>query len=171
MTHRLLALGLTLAAGAAGQDLGAVKLQFHGLVAQGGLLSSHNNYLTAKTSAGSTPWTEAATNLSATMSDSFHVGLQLHTYTLGDLGRLQLDVDWAYGDYQVREWIGFRAGKVKTPLGLFNDTQDIDSLHLWALLPQGIYPADNRSWMLAHTGGDLYGRIELPAAFGSLSYQ
>jgi hypothetical protein len=90
---------------------------------------------------------------------------------LGELGQLKLDVDWAYGDYLLREWIGIRAGKVKTPLGLFNDTQDIDNLHLWSLLPQGIYPADNRSWTLAHTGGDVYGRVGLPYGWGSVSYQ
>ena len=154
-----------------GQDLGGIKLQFHGVVAQGGLLSSHNNYLTAKTSEGSTQWTEAAVNLSASVTDNFRAGIQVHTYRLGELGQLKLDVDWAYGDYLLREWIGFRAGKVKTPLGLFNDTQDIDNLHLWSLLPQGIYPADNRSWTLAHTGGDVYGRAGLPSGLGSISYQ
>ena len=171
MQHRGLGLMLMLAAGAAGQDLGSVKLQFHGFVSQGGLLSSHNNYLTAKTSDGSGQWTEAAVNLSAEISDDLRIGAQVHTYRLGELGQLKLDLDWAYGDYQLREWIGFRAGKVKTPLGLFNDTQDIDNLHLWALLPQSVYPADNRSWTLAHTGGDLYGRVGLPVGLGNLSYQ
>ena len=171
MRHCWVALMLVLAAGARGQDLGSVQLQFHGFVSQGGLLSSHNNYLTAETSGGSTQWTEAAVNLSASLSDDFRIGAQVHTYRLGELGQLKLDLDWAYGDYRLREWLGFRAGKVKTPLGLFNDTQDIDNLHLWALLPQGIYPADNRSWTLAHTGGDLYGHVELPGGCGSLSYQ
>ena len=171
MKHRYWAVLLAIPASLCGQDLGAVKLQFHGVVAQGGLLSSHNNYLSAKTSQGSTQWTEAAVNLSASIFDNLRVGAQVHTYRLGELGQLKLDVDWAYGDYQLREWIGLRAGKVKTPLGLFNDTQDIDNLHLWSLLPQGIYPADNRSWTLAHTGGDLYGRVAVPAGFGSVSYQ
>jgi len=171
MKHSWLVLWLALPASVWGQDPGDIKLQFHGLVAQGGLLSSHNNYLTANTSDGSTQWTEAAVNAIAAISDNFRVGLQVHTYRLGELGQMKLEVDWAYGDYRFREWLGLRAGKVKTPLGLFNDTQDIDSLHLWALLPQSVYPADNRSWTLAHTGGDLYGRVGLPARLGSLSYQ
>lgn len=171
MRHPWLALMLALPAGLCGQDLGAVKLQFHGFVSQGGLLSSHNNYLTAKTSGGSTQWTEAAVNLSASISDDLRIGAQVHTYRLGELGQLKLDLDWAYGDYRLREWLGFRVGKVKTPLGLFNDTQDIDNLHLWALLPQGIYPADNRSWTLSHTGGDVYGRVGIADSLGELSYQ
>ncbi|MBZ5577044.1 MAG: OprO/OprP family phosphate-selective porin [Acidobacteriia bacterium] len=156
---------------ALGLDVGDLDLQIHGTVAQGGLLSSHNNYLTAKTSDGSTQWTEAALNAATSVSDNLRIGLQLHTYRLGELGKLKLDVDWAYGDYRIREWFGIRAGKVKTPLGLCNDTQDIDTLHLWALLPQGVYPADNRSWTLAHTGGDVYSKVRLPGRLGKLSYQ
>jgi hypothetical protein len=35
--------------------------------------------------------------------------------------------------------------EVKTPMGLFNDVQDIDSVYPWALLPQSIYPPGERS--------------------------
>ena len=41
--------------------------------------------------------------------------------------------------------MGFREGRVKTSLGLYNDTQDQEFLHTWALLPQSLYPADLRS--------------------------
>jgi len=51
--------------------------------------------------------------------------------------------------------MGFRAGKVKTALGLYNDTQDAESLHTWALLPQALYPTDLRTSLIAHTGGDV----------------
>jgi len=165
-----LALSFLCSACAFGLDLGD-DLQVHGTVAQGGLLSSHNNYLTAQTSQGSTQWTEAALNASASFSDRFHIGVQVHTYRLGELGKFKPELDWAYADYRIAEALGVRAGKVKTPLGLFNDTQDVDTLYLWALLPQGVYPADNRSWTLAHTGGDVYGTVALPPILGRLSYQ
>jgi hypothetical protein len=97
--------------------------------------------------------------------------VQLHTYRLGELGNFKVEIDWAYGEYRFADWIGVRAGKVKTRLGLFNDIQDIDALYLWSLLPQGVYPADNRSWTLAHTGGDLLGSVKLPSGLGRMSYQ
>src|SRR5436189_1029365 len=37
---------------------------------------------------------------------------------------------------------GARAGKVKTTLGLYTDTQDMEFLHTWAILPQSLYPLD-----------------------------
>jgi hypothetical protein len=66
--------------------------------------------------------------------------------------------------------LGFRAGKVKTIVGLFNDSQDIDAIFLWALLPQSCYPIDNEGFYLSHTGGDLYGYLPLGNHHGSLRY-
>lgn len=160
-----------LSASAFAADLPDLGVQVHGTLAQGGLLGSHNDFLTAPTSRGTLQWTDAAVNAAKDFTDRFHAGVQLHTYRLGDLGKFKVEVDWAYGEYRFSDWLGVRAGKVKTRLGLFNDTQDIDALHLWSLLPQGVYPADNRSWTLAHTGGDLFGTVKLPSGFGRVSYQ
>ncbi len=44
------------------QDLD--NLQIHGFATQGFLYSSHNNYLTMKSSSGSLHWTEGALSLS-----------------------------------------------------------------------------------------------------------
>ena len=63
-----------------------------------------------------------------------------------------------------------RAGKVKTTLGLYTDTQDLDFLRVFALLPQSIYPADLRDATIAHAGGDVYGNISLRHRLGDLSY-
>lgn len=157
--------------GASAADLGELNVQVHGTLAQGGLLSSHNDFLTAPTSHGTLQWTDAALNAAKDFTDRFRAGVQLHSYRLGEFGKFKVEIDWAYGEYRLTEWAGIRAGKVKTRLGLFNDTQDIDALHLWSLLPQGVYPADNRSWMLAHTGGDVFGTVKLPSALGRVSYQ
>lgn len=166
----LMLLGL-IPVGAFGADFGDLNVQVHGTLAQGALLSSYNNFLTAPTSQGTLQWTDAALNAGRDFTDRFRAGVQLHTYRLGELGRFKIQLDWAYGEYRFAEWLGIRAGKVKTRLGLFNDTQDIDALHLWSLLPQGVYPADNRSWTLAHTGGDVFGTFRLPRALGRVSYQ
>ena len=170
MPFCLMLLGLIPAA-AFGGDFGDLNVQVHGTLAQGALLSSYNNFLTAPTSHGTLQWTDAALNAGRDFTDRFRAGVQLHTYRLGELGRFKIELDWAYGEYRFAEWLGIRAGKAKTRLGLFNDTQDIDALHLWSLLPQGVYPADNRSWTLAHTGGDAFGTFRLPRALGRVSYQ
>src|ERR1700680_4247009 len=65
----------------------------------------------------------------------------------------------------------FRAGKVTTPLGLFNDSQDVDAIFLWILLPQSSYPVDNKSFYLSHLGGEVYGNLALGARAGNLRYR
>ena len=142
----------------------------HGFVSQGFLFSSSNNYLSMKSSDGSLQWTDGAVTISDSLGDNLHVGIQLRMYQLGEFGGSNLQVDWASGDYRVNDHFGIRAGKVKTVWGLFNDSQDIDAVFLWILLPQGSYPIDHKSFYLAHVGGDVYGALFLGKRAGTLHY-
>jgi hypothetical protein len=144
-------------------------VQVHGFASQGYAYSNQNNFLTMYTSHGSPAFTEGALNLSMPISDKFRIGGQGYSRKIGSLDDFRPSLDWAYGDYKFAGWLGVRAGKVKTAMGLYNDTQDMEFLHTWALLPQSIYPTDLRTTFIAHTGGDLYGRIPLKKA-GKLDY-
>ena len=157
------------AVGTAAQDLG--DIQIHGFVTQGFLFSSNNNYLTMQSSQGSLQWTESAISVSDPLTDNLRVGMQLHMYQMGQIGGPNVVVDWASGDYKVNDQLGFRAGKVKVPAGLFNDSQDVDSLFLWVLLPQSMYGDDNRDFDLALEGGELYGGFNLGKRGGRLQYR
>jgi len=149
--------------------LGSIPVQVHGFAQQGFMDSNQNNYLTMPTSQGSFAMTDAGINMSAQITDKFRVGAQVYDRNIGALGGYHPQLDWAYGDYKFKDWFGIRAGKVKTVLGLYNDTQDMEFIQTFALLPQGIYPLDLRSSTIAHIGGDVYGEISLRKA-GSLSY-
>lgn len=144
------------------------QIQLHGFLSEGFAVSSNNNYLTMKTRHGNF-FTEGGLNVSSQVTDMLRVGVQVYDRHIGRLGEGKVYLDWAFADYRLKDWLGFRTGKVKTPLGLFNDTQDQEFLHTWALLPQSNYPADLRSVNIAHTGGDIYGNISLHHG-GSLSY-
>ena len=145
------------------------KVQVHGWFSQGFAYSDENNYLTMNTSSGSGAFTDAGLSMSSTVTDRLRIGAQGYVRKIGQLGQDHPDLDWAYGDYRFASWFGVRAGKVKTALGLYNDTQDAEFLHTWAILPQSTYPLDLRSATLAHTGVDLYGRISL-GQIGELNY-
>ena len=80
-------------------------------------------------------------------------------------------MDWAAADYKANDKIGVRFGKVKTPGGLLNETQDIDPSYMWSLLPQGIYPILSRNSNLAHYGGVAYGTLKLGPNLGKLEYR
>ncbi len=151
------------------QDLS--NIQIHGFATQGILYSSNNNFLGANTSAGSLQWTDGAVSVSDSVSDKLRVGIQLHMSQLGEFGGPSIQVDWASGDYKLNDYAGFRAGKIKTPLGLFNDSQDVDAVHVWALLPQGMYPIANRSFYLSILGGEYYGAAKLGNKGGTLVYR
>jgi hypothetical protein len=150
------------------QDLAGIVV--HGFVSQGFMFSSNNNYLSMKSSDGSPQWTDGAVNISDSLADNLRVGIQLHMYQLGEFGGSNVQVDWASGDYRVNDHFGIRAGKVKTVWGLFNDSQDIDAVFLWILLPQGSYSIDHKSFYLAHIGGDVYGDFPLGKRGGTFHY-
>ncbi len=149
--------------------LGEKEVQVHGSIQQGFVFSSGNNFLTMNTRDGSGAMTDGAFNVGSQLTQKLRVGAQVYSRNIGDLGNGQLQIDWAFADYKVNSAFGVRAGKVKTALGLYNDTQDMEFLHTWALLPQGVYPLDLRSVTIAHVGADAYGRLLLNKA-GSLQY-
>ena len=145
-------------------------IDIHGFISQGYMKSTDNNYLTLNSNDGSVEWHEAAINFSKQFTEDLRGGLQLYMRNIGDMGNYNVELDWAYGDYNWRDWLGLRIGKVKTPLGLYSDVQDLEFLNTWILLPQSVYPVGQRSLQLAHIGADLYGEIPL-STFGSLAYQ
>ena len=144
-------------------------VQVHSFASQGLAYSNDNNYLTMKTSHGSLALTDFGFNVSTQLTDRFRVGAQLYDRNVGALGNFRPEVDWAMGDYRLKDWFGIRAGKVKTVVGLYNDTQDMEFLHTWALMPQSVYPVDVRGDSIAHLGADLYGNVPIKR-LGSLSY-
>jgi hypothetical protein len=145
-------------------------VQVHGFVSQGFVYTNDNNWLTMNTSQGSGAMTDFAVNLSTHVTDRLQIGAQGYDRNLGQLGQYHPSLDWAFADYRFKSWFGVRGGKVKTTLGLYNDTQDFDFLRPFALLPQSVYPTDLRDVVIAHIGGDLYGNISLKHGFGDLSY-
>jgi hypothetical protein len=144
-------------------------LQIHGFVSQGALLTSDNNFL-ANTDGGSLRFTEAGINFTKQLDDRLTTGIQLFAQDLGPNGNFTATFDWLYLDYHWRDWLGLRAGRVKIPFGLYNETQDIDAAQPVVLLPQSVYPEANRQFLLAQNGLDIYGYIPLGNA-GSIDYE
>ncbi len=145
------------------------SLDVHGFISQGYLKSSHNNYL-ARTEDGTTEFNEAALTVSTELTDKLRVGMQILARDLGDAGDNKVDLDWGYGDYRWRDALGVRIGKVKRPMGLFNEGRDMDMLRTSILLPQSVYREDMRDISNAAKGGAIYGTIPI-GRLGSFDYQ
>lgn len=175
MRGRILGLALVSlsAATCTGQDfkLWHRSVQVHGFASQGFVYTDqHNNWLTMNTNDGSGAMTDMGLNMSSQLTDRLRVGAQVYDRHLGQLGQWHPSLDWAVADYRFSNWLGIRGGKVKTTLGLYNDSQDLDFLHVFALLPQSIYPTDLRDTVIAHKGGDVYGNVAMGRRFGNISY-
>ena len=149
--------------------LAGKEVQVHSFASQGFAYSNDNNYLSMKTSSGDFAMTDFGANVSTRLTDKFRVGAQIYGLNVGKLGNWRPTLDWAVADYRFKDWFGLRGGKVKTALGLYNDTQDLAFLHPWALMPQSVYPVDSRGDTISHVGGDIYGNFSLKK-LGGLAY-
>ena len=145
------------------------SLQVHGYLSQGWMRSSDNNFLTDSDD-GSFEFNEAAVTVQGEVSDSLHCGLQLLARDMGELGSNDVVLDWAYLDYNIAEYLGARIGRVKMPVGMYNETRDFDAGRDCILLPQGVYSDLLRDASLASNGMQLYGSCDIGLA-GGLSYQ
>lgn len=146
------------------------EVQVHGFASQGFVYTNTNNWLTMNTSQGSGAFTDFGLNVSTSITDKLRVGAQVYDRNLGQFGRYHPSLDWAVVDYRFKNWFGVRGGKVKTTLGLYTDTQDLDFLRTFALLPQSVYPTDLRDAAMAHLGGDVYGTVPLRHGLGDIVY-
>jgi hypothetical protein len=143
-------------------------VQIHSFASEGFALTNQNNYLTMNTTSGAF-FTDFGFNVTSNVTDKLRVGAQVYDRDIGHLQEWHPDLDWAAVDYRLADWFGIRAGKVKTALGLYNQTQDQEFVQTWALMPQAVYPLDLRSRTLTHTGLDIYGHVGLHRA-GSFGY-
>lgn len=150
------------------ESLGGVEI--HGFISQGYLKSNTYNYLAHDSKQGSFQFNEMGINFSKQVTDNLRIGVQLFTRDLGDVANNKVTLDWAYGDYRLKDWLGIRAGKIKIPYGLYNETRDMDMLRTCIILPQGIYNDLLRDTLIAIQGAGAYGIIPMHKA-GSLEYQ
>jgi hypothetical protein len=147
----------------------AYRVDIHGFVSQGFIKTTANNYL-ADSEDGSFSFTEVGINFSSALSENLRVGLQLFARDLGPLGNYKPVFDWYFLDYRFLDELGIRVGRTKLPFGLYNENSDIDAARVPILLPQSVYPTRNRDLLLAQTGGELYGLLQLGDA-GELEYR
>lgn len=139
-------------------------------MSDGGFVSTSNDYI-GDSSRGSMKLFETALNVSTEVTDQLRAGVQIFGREVGAFSDLPPRVDWAYLDYRWRPFVGFRAGVIKMPYGLYNEFADVDSTRTAILMPQSVYPLRNRSALLSQTGLAVYGDVALGRGGGALAYQ
>lgn len=145
------------------------RLTIHSFLSQGYINSSGNNFLSPDSREGTFQINEVGLTVSSQVNDDLRVGAQLLSRDLGTTGNNSVRLDWGYGDYRLSDLLGFRMGKVKRPMGLYNEIRDSDFLSPLALLPQSIYDEARRDMLVAYQGLGLYGTVPL-RRFGTIDY-
>lgn len=147
-------------------ELGPVEV--HGTLSQGYLDSRHNNFI-EESNKGTFAFREYGLNVTVLPLDNVILGGQLFGRDFGSVGEDTVYMDWLNVDYTWRDWLGFRAGKLKTPYGFYGETRDIDSLRTEVLLPQGVYMEYIRGLYDSAWGGALHGYVPWEG-LGGFSY-
>lgn len=89
----------------------------------------------------------------------------------GSPGHVRLDygfIDYKYFSGETSQ-LGIRLGRMKNPLGFYNDTRDVPFTRPSILLPQSIYFDRTRKLAIAADGAHLYG--EHRSDLGNISFQ
>ena len=133
-------------------------VEIHGFVSQGYIKTTkENQYPVGNSGEGSYNFNDFGINFARRVAPRLRVGLQLFAQDRGNFGNDKITVDWAYGDYRHKDWLGVRVGKVKIPLGLYNESRDNDALRNPILLPQGLYSDYFRDVTNSILGAGIYG--------------
>lgn len=139
--------------------------QFHGFLSQGLVLSEGNNVNgTSRDSSGSVRFQEAGVNASWRPHPRLLLAGQLASVRAGRATDEPLRLEYALADWTPlqgeRGRAGLRLGKIKLPIGFYNDSRDAVFTRPSILLPQGVYldTSGGREFgYFSVYGGALYG--------------
>ncbi len=150
----MLACGVVLPAPASGD----MNPQIHGFFSQGFVLSDGNDVNGNSSSGGSFDFREIGLNASIRPFGNVLVSAQVASVSQGQVTQENLLLDYLLVDAGL--WtgpagrMGVRLGKLKNPLGIYNDARDAVFTRPGILLPQGVY--------LDNDGARAFGYFSLP---------
>ncbi len=143
----------------------ADNIQVHGFLTQGAFYTSDNNYNGDSDDDVSFDQTEIGLNAFWQVNDRVDFSVQGLYRKAGKVenGDVRLD----YGMMNVNLFndennhFGLRLGRIKNPIGLYNETRDVAFTTPSILLPQSIYLERSRSLLVASDGGQLFSKHQL----------
>lgn len=135
-------------------------MQVHGFATQGYSLTSANHFFGDSDDSGSLDYTEMGLNVSARPANDLLATGQILYRRAGNAND-HFSLDYALLDYRsyssAKADFGARIGRIKNPLGLYNDTRDVAVSRPSIILPQSIYFDRTRDLALSGDGIGLYG--------------
>ncbi len=137
------------------------SVQVHGFASQGYVNTTDNRFF-GDSEDGSFEFTELGLNASYRATPTVLVSAQLLSRRAGDMYDGSPSVDFALLDWTPinteQASLGVMLGRVKNPLGLFNETRDVAFTRPSIFLPQQVYYDKVRNLVLSSDGVRFHGR-------------
>ena len=134
-------------------------LQIHGFASQAFILTSDNRFF-GDSETGSSDFRELGLNLSIRPIPDLQFSIQGLSRWAGEANNGDLRLDYGFLDYSLvgneSGTLGLRIGRVKNPLGFYNDTRDVAFTRPSIFLPQSIYFDRTRNLALSSDGINIY---------------
>ncbi|MBE0439421.1 MAG: hypothetical protein IBX57_06645 [Gammaproteobacteria bacterium] len=136
------------------------KMQIHGFASQGFIQTTDNNFF-GDSENGSFDFTELGINASFQLSPKIRLASQLISRRAGEMYNGSLWLDYALADINLVQGDNFQLGaylgRIKNPLGLYNDTRDVAHTRQGVFTPQTIYFDKVRNISMSSDGIQFYG--------------
>lgn len=146
------------------------RLHLHGFASQALVHSSANRYF-GNSPSTSFDFTELGLNASYQIDPRLLLAGQVLSRRAGEMYDGTPSLDYAVIDFtpiaDAERRGGLRIGRIKNPIGLYNETRDVPFTRPGIFLPQAIYYDKIRNVLLSYDGVMLYG--DLFKEFGNLS--
>ena len=149
------------------------NVQIHGFASQALILTSGNNLFGSSISNPSLDFTELGINGSWSPSPNLRLSMQVLSRRAGSWSDGTPVIDFGLLDYSHHfdqdYRLGIRAGRVRQPYGIYNDTRDVAFTRPSILLPQSIYLETVRDFSISGDGLLIYGESRKP--WGNLTLE
>ena len=148
------------------------RVQLHGFASQAVINTSANNWF-GESAQTSFDFTEIGLNGSLRAHRRLLLSSQVLSRRAGEMDDGTPSLDYALADWTLLTSpdyrLGLRLGRIKNPLGVYNETRDVPFTRPGIFLPQVVYFDKVRNLVLSTDGIMAYGEIFTP--YGSLSLQ
>jgi hypothetical protein len=141
------------------------QIQIHGFATQGLIFTTDNNFY-GDSDHGSADFTELGINANVQLSPKVRLAGQLLSRHAGNMDNGSVNVDYALLDINLlataKGNVGLYLGRVKSPLGLYNETRDIAHTRASVFTQQAIYFDKIRDLTMSSDAVHFYGQYFLP---------
>lgn len=142
---------------------GDQRLQLHGFLSLTGISSTGNNFFGNTEDDLAWDFHELGLNASWAITPEFQLSGQILSRRAGRTDDGDPTLDYGFADIGVVSGLnsraGIRLGRIKNPMGFYNDTRDVPMTRPSIFLPQSIYFDRTRTLALSLDGLQLYGQF------------